>query len=86
MHTGLSIEHYHGAIDGEAIASWLQQLGARLSDFPSEEARTKTLETDELWVLQWQDDRGAHFLLAPTFGELLAFSAMRFPDRLATFS
>lgn len=85
-HTSLSIEHYRGDIDGEPLLSWLQQLGARLTDFPSQQARKRVMETDELWVLQWQDDRGAHFLLAPTLSELIEFSATRHPDRLAAFS
>jgi hypothetical protein len=78
-YTNLSIEHYRGAIDGEPISSWLQQLGASVYDFPSDEAQKRVLETDELWILHWQDHRGAHFFLAPTFRELIDVTDLRFP-------
>lgn len=86
QHQSLLIQHNSHVSEGETVSYWLEQLQPEPSDFPSEEAQLRAVMTGELWALQWQDAGGLHFLLAPTFDELMHFAQERFCRQMINFA
>jgi hypothetical protein len=82
----LSIEHNCHRDDGESLSEWLKALNPDTHVIPDEQAMQRAVATDEIWVLQWQGRDGSHYLLAPTFAELISLAQRRHGESMVQFS
>lgn len=75
-HISLTIEHNDHRTNFESVEIYLLTRGDHGPDFESEEAKQRSIETNDLWTIQWFPDtpNGSIYLAAPTLDELLVFA------------
>jgi hypothetical protein len=77
----LTLEHNrHKDYYQSASEWWTEELARHGEDawnWPSDEARQRAIDTDEVWLLQWYPHTpiGSYSIAAPTLAELLAHAA-----------
>jgi hypothetical protein len=82
---GLFLSHNEHRGYYEKIADFIESLELE-DDFESKEALRRSIDTDELWVLQWYPDTPTGFLrvAAPTLVEVLAAATQPTDCRVGT--